>query len=213
MVERSPLALRLLVGLLPVVSLAGLLAELGAVAGLSPFWVELFSLSYEANLPTAYSSLLLFTSAGLLVLVGARARRLGVGSAAGFFVVAALMAYVSVDEAVELHEHLAYLYAGSGWLYFGWVVPGAAIVLGLALVLLPWVARLHPPTRRAFLVAAFVYVLGALVMELPLGYYTERHGDEGLGYGLIDWVEESLEMLGASLFVLAVHRELRRLGP
>ena len=41
-------------------------------------------------------------------------------------------------------------------------------------------------------------------MELPLGYWTERAGANNLTYALIDFVEESLELCGASLFVLAV---------
>jgi hypothetical protein len=45
-------------------------------------------------------------------------------------------------------------------------------------------------------------------MELPLGWWTERFGDDGLGYALIDWVEETLEMTGAAaaLLVLLRHR-------
>lgn len=208
-VDRPPLALLVLVGAMPVVSLLGLLAEIGLAHGLEPSVGEFFALSYEANLPTAYSSLLLATSALTLARVGWARRVRQLAGARGFFVLAVLMAYVSIDEAIELHESLARLYAGRGLLYFGWVVPGAAIVLGLALLLLPWLVRLPPATRRAFLIAASIYVFGALGMELPLGLYTERYGDQGLGYGLIDWVEESLEMLGASLFLLAVHRDLR----
>lgn len=210
-VVRPSRALRGLLALFPLVSLLGLLAELGAPRGLDAFWVELFSLSYEANLPTAYSATLLATSAALLGLHARDLRTARDRNALGFAALALLMLYVSIDEAVELHEHLASLYAGSGWLYFGWVVPGAIIVALLAGVFLPFVLRLSGSTRKAFLLAATVYVLGALGMELPLGYYTERYGDAGLGYGLIDWVEETLEMFGACLFVAAVDRERRAL--
>ena len=41
-------------------------------------------------------------------------------------------------------------------------------------------------------------------MELPLGYWTERHGNDNLVYALIDLVEESLELLGVSLFLVAL---------
>ncbi|MFO0630985.1 MAG: hypothetical protein U0325_35900 [Polyangiales bacterium] len=39
-----------------------------------------------------------------------------------------------------------------------------------------------------------------------LGWWTERYGDAGLGYAMIDWVEEMLELTGASLFLFAVLR-------
>ena len=45
---------------------------------------------------------------------------------------------------------------------------------------------------------------GALLMELPLGYWTEQYGTENFGYALIDWVEETLEMAGVSVFPLAL---------
>ena len=58
--------------------------------------------------------------------------------------------------------------------------------------------------RKRFLVAATVYVGGALGMELPLGYWTDLHGDENFVYSMIDLVEESMEMIGASLFLYAL---------
>ena len=50
---------------------------------------------------------------------------------------------------------------------------------------------------------------GALFLELPLGWWTERAGEHSLGYALIDWVEETMEMLGAALFLLSLIRYLR----
>ena len=44
-------------------------------------------------------------------------------------------------------------------------------------------------------------VSGALLMELPLGYWTDLEGTDNLTYGMIDLVEESLEIVGVSLFL------------
>ncbi len=46
-------------------------------------------------------------------------------------------------------------------------------------------------------------------MELPLGLWTDVHGDDNVGYALLDWTEETLELVGATLFVLALDRHLR----
>jgi hypothetical protein len=49
-------------------------------------------------------------------------------------------------------------------------------------------------------------------MELPLGWITENGGVDGLGYALVDWIEEAMEMVGASLALVALvaHRQEHR---
>jgi hypothetical protein len=163
------------------------------------------SLSYEANLPTWFSSSLL----------------LGCGVAAGmiaaarqpwhrhWWAICALATWMSIDEAAELHEHLGGHIGTSGVLYFDWVIPAAVVVVVLVLLFVPFIKALHPRTRMRLVIAGAVYVGGALLMELPLGWWTETRGSEGFGYALIDWVEESMEIVGAILAFVALlaHRE------
>jgi hypothetical protein len=111
---------------------------------------------------------------------------------------------MSLDEVIGLHEQLGPLLRLSGVLYFSWVVPAAAVVVTLAAVYLPFLGRLTPWARKRFVIAAIVYLTGAVLLELPLGYWTERHGNDNAVYALIDFVEESLEILGASLFLAAL---------
>ena len=158
------------------------------------------SLSYEANLPTWYSAGLLWTAAlGLGVCAAREPGR----DRAWWWGLAVVFALMSLDEAIELHEALGGAELG-GVLYFSWVVPGAALVaaFGLAYVRFWW--RLSPPARSRFAWAGAVYVGGALGMELPLGAWFEAHGDENLGYALLDWGEETLEIVGVSVFVHAI---------
>lgn len=166
--------------------------------------VELLSLSYEANLPTWYASGLLLACALLLSAVaidvaarGGRRRVHWIGLAVGFYV-------MSVDEAIELHEHLGGLFGGSGPLYFDWVIPAALIVAALAVLYLPFLRDLPPRRRRQFLIAGAVYLGGAVCVELPLGWWTEHAGTDNPTYAMIDWVEETLELAGASLFLIAL---------
>ena len=44
---------------------------------------------------------------------------------------------------------------------------------------------------------------GAMGVELVLSYWTDLYGSSNLGYALIDWVEETMEMCGAALFLSA----------
>ncbi len=195
------------VAALPSISALGLIAELAGARGRGEGLVPMFSLSYEQNLPTWYASGLLLLCARALTEVAS----LEAATRRGFGALACGFAYLSIDEAVEIHEHAGSLYAGSGLLYFGWVVPAAAVLVLVLAISLPFLRRLPRPTRRAFVLAGIVYVGGAVGMELPLGVYTERYGSETFGYGLIDWVEESLELVGAAMFLVAIRRHERRL--
>ena len=184
-----------------VVSGLGLSAELAKDA-LPPELVQHLSLSYEGNVPTWFSSSLLLAcaiAAGAVARDAARWRRHWWG-------VAIVFGYASMDEAAEIHEHLGGLVGTHGVLYFDWIIFAIAILIVLSFVYLRFVIALPRATRLGLIAAAVVYVGGAVGMELPLGWWTERFGNDGLGYALIDWVEETLEMIGASLALLALLR-------
>lgn len=181
-----------------VVSGAGLVVELAHAESV----VSLFSLSYEENVPTYFSAVLLFAcavAAGVIAVARPPFRLHWWG-------IAVVAAWISLDEAVELHEHLGGTFDTSGVLYFDWVIPATIIILALALIYVPFVRALAAPTRMRLVIAAAIYIGGALVMELPLGWWTESHGSDGLGYALIDWVEETMEMVGACLALVALVR-------
>ncbi len=186
---------------------AGLIVELAHTRSHRPVvetLVELLSLSYEANLPTWYASSLLLTCALLLTAIavdvaasGGRRRRHWIGLAIGFF-------YMSLDEAIELHEHLGGQFGGDGALYFDWVIPATVVVAAVGALYLPFLRDLPPRRRLQFVVAGAIYVGGAVGAELPLGWWTERAGADNAVYAIIDWVEESLELCGTTLFLLAL---------
>jgi hypothetical protein len=188
------------------VALAGLAAELlPRVWAGAPAWpTALLSLSYEGNLPTWYATVLLFGCGLLLELCALHARRAGAPHPRRWALLGWLFFYISLDEAVELHEHLGGLLELHGVLYFSWIVPAAIVVALLGVAYLPFVRDLPARTRRRFVLAGVLYVGGALFMELPLGWWTERAGEGSLGYALLDVVEESLELAGATLFLGAL---------
>lgn len=205
---------RALFGAGGVISVLGLFAEL--IHHLAPqiTWVILpfLSLSVEGNLPTWYSSALLL-GCGLLLLLNAAGVRQSAAPSTGYWrrwtLLGAIFLFMSLDEAVELHENLGRFADLHGVLHFSWVIPAGIIVLGLGLAYIPFLRHLPVPTARRFIVAGVLYVGGALFLELPLGWWTERAGEHSLGYALIDWVEETLEMLGSTLFLLALLRHYR----
>ena len=172
--------------------------------------LRLVSLSEEANLPTLYSACLLASCALLLSIVaagrrGQRHHRHWQGLALAF-------AYIAVDEFVSIHELLNQFIDLPGIFYFGWVIPAGIVVGILWIVYLPFVLALPVRTRLGFLIAGTAYVGGALGVELGLGYWSDLHGTENLGYGLIDALEETLEMVGASIMLYTLARVVAEEG-
>lgn len=186
---------------------AGLVVELvhaGSHAPAVEAAVELLSLSYEANVPTWYASSLLLTCALLLAVIAADVGARGGPHRARWIGLAIGFAVMSLDEAVQLHEHLGGLVGAGGLLYFDWVIPAAAVIAVLGAVYVPLLRDLPARRRRQVVVAAALYLGGAVAMELPLGWWTERAGGDNAVYALIDWTEETLELAGASVFALAL---------
>jgi hypothetical protein len=202
---------------LGAVALFLILASVGGVLAASlsdESWVDLIArrldVEREWSVPTAFSTLLLLFASLLLGLITA-VRRRQTGSpewhwailSIGFFAMAA-------DEALSFHEMLIQpgrrLLGGGdlGFLYFPWVVPGIALVLVLALFFWRFVLELPPRTRGAFLLAAAVYLGGAIGVEIVGARIVESHGPQSAGYVLLTTVEEGLEMAGILLFIRAL---------
>jgi hypothetical protein len=184
-----------------VVSGLGLAAEL-AKGSLPPELVQHLSLSYEGNVPTWFSSSLLLACA---IAAGTIARE-ATSWRRHWWGIAVVAGYLSMDEAAEIHEHLGGLFGTHGFLYFDWVLIAVPIVVVLFLVYLRFIIAQPSATRTSLIIAGIIYVGGAAGMDLPLGWWTEHFGNDGLGYALIDWVEETLEMIGATLALLTLVR-------
>lgn len=192
-----------------LLSAAGLVVELLHYRAPSPISDALLthlSLSYEGNVPTWFSSsvlLLCALAAGAIAGSPTSVQRRSWG------VVTVAFVWASLDEAAELHENLGGLFGTGGALYFDWVISAAVLLLALAIALWPWLRDLPRATRRRMILASLVYFGGALVMELPLGWWTDRVGQDSLGYAMIDWIEETMELAGAVLMLraLLLHRQ------
>ncbi len=185
--------------------LAGLLAEgwrfvLDERTPLSRF----FSLSCEQNAPTWYSSSLLLCCALQLGLIATRKQQAKAAFTVRWWVLAAAFLYISMDETVSLHESASTWFDFGGFLYYGWVIPASVIVAIMGVSYLPFLAHLPHRTRWQFVLAGAIYVGGAIGVEFPLGYWTDLTNSKNLIYGLIDLVQESMEILGITLFLCAL---------
>lgn len=172
------------------------------------------ALNAEYCLPAWYSSLLLISAAGLLALATASAARNGERYLFHWAVLAVMFVGLSADEATGVHEvAIEPLREGlglSGIFHFGWVLPGAVLVGLVGLAYIPFLLAQPGRTRLVFFAAGALYVGGALGMEMVGGYLLTLHGEQSLAYIVAFTVEESMEILGATLFVTGLMGHLKR---
>lgn len=167
----------------------------------------------EGNLPSLFNALLLLAPALLLGLIARAtppARRV---MRRGWGLLSLVFFYLSADEYLHLHEllmaPLRTLLQVDGFLHYAWVVPYAALGLGLLLVLLPFLRGLPARSRRAFLQAGALYLTGAMGLELVSGRLDVDLGVQNALVLPLTTLEEGLEMVGLTLFIGALLAYLR----
>ncbi|MCB0610368.1 MAG: peptidase M48 Ste24p [Lewinellaceae bacterium] len=168
---------------------------------------KFFDFNNEKGIPTLYSVLLLFSSALILFLVGLSKRKTG-DSPRYWYGLSFIFLFLSVDEFVEIHEHLigitARYFHTSGFLYFAWIIPYGLLFIVFSFLYLRFLLSLPRKVMWLFIAAGTIYVTGAIGFESVGGWYIEKHGEENAVYCLLYTCEELLEMLGIDLFIYAL---------
>ena len=167
--------------------------------------IPLFNVDEEGNIPTFFSTFLLLFAAVLLGVITILKKKQMDSYASYWTVLSFGLFFMAVDEASAMHEKLIYpirMLLGDGELgifTFAWVIPFILIICVLALFFVRFLLHLPPKTKLTFLVAAILYIGGAIGLELIEGLYTEAHGLD-FTYSMMTAIEESLEMAGIIIF-------------
>lgn len=175
-----------------------------------------FHLDLEGNIPTVFSTLLLFFIGVLCLLVYTHERNEG-GKDRFWLILALIFTFLAFDEGGQLHEKLINPFRGSmgnaegehGILYFAWVIPYGVICLVVGVVLFKSWLKLPAKTKYSFLISGMVYLTGAIGMELIGGVIVEDLGFADPLYAGIVTIEESIEILGILLFTYTLLDHLR----
>ncbi len=174
--------------------------------------VRLFKMAMEGNIPNWFASALLLTNAILLAIIG-----LATPSGKGTFrrhwiALAGMFLYISIDETAQLHEMLNSpmrdAFDLGGIFHYAWVIPASAIVAVLAVVYWPFLQALSARSRKLFVLAAMVYVGGALGTEFFVNRWVAHYGIDTM-YGTINIVQETMELSGLGIFLVALLGYLR----
>lgn len=172
--------------------------------------VSFFYVELELNAPAFFSTLLLLLAFLLLSVISVSKKKLRAGFRFEWSVLALGFLFMAFDETASIHERLIEpmrLIIGEqnlGVLYFAWVVPAIALVVCLAIFFLRFLLNLTTRTRNYFLLAAAMYLGGAVGLEMLEGWYSEINGRENFIYIAMTTFEETLEMTGTIVFIWAL---------
>jgi hypothetical protein len=171
--------------------------------------IPLIALDEEQNLPTYFSSGLWLACAlmSLAIAASEKANRKGY---VYWRILALISLYISIDEFVAFHEKVINArvrgpMATAKPFYVSWILVYAVAVVGVALTFGRFVLKLPSEIRRLVIIAGVAYVVAAMGFEEISGLYLESHGwNFGLGYGVITFFEETLEMVAIVTFLYAL---------
>lgn len=205
---KTDLAAKLLFATIALLSIASLTAlGLRFYGGFEYAYgmVPLISMDEEGNIPTYFSSLLHLTSAVLLFLITLGSRQDGHNATWKWAGLSLVFLFLSVDEASSIHELLTYpvreFLGAGGVLYFAWVVPAIILIVIFTFAYWPFLRTLPSEIFRGFILAAIVFLSGAIGMELVGGWIADTQGADTLQFFLATEVEEVLEMTGSVIFI------------
>jgi len=181
--------------------------------------MPLFALEMEGNLPTLFSAALLLSFSLLLALV-VRAKPEGEQGRLAWTGLAWLFAFLSLDEAAGLHERLVplgkILLSGEGPFEREWIFVYGVLLIPIGLLLVPLLRRLPAVTRRTWIVAAAVFLAGAVGLEALTGWYGIREAGSTPVRAFLNIAKEALEMAGVLIFLYGlldyIEREVGSLG-
>jgi hypothetical protein len=173
-----------------------------------------FDLDAENNVPSWWSSSLMLASAMVLFLFAKADDNRGLFHSKICLPLAVVFLLLSIDESASFHEALmnplrTVLGAG-GIFYYAWVVPAFLCLALFGLLILRSFLQLPGNVKFAFALAGTIYVSGALGMELFGGWLDYSGLRMETIYSLSIIVEETLEIIGLTLFLLALIRLAER---
>jgi hypothetical protein len=171
----------------------------------------LINLGHEGNIPTYFSALILLI-AGLLLAVIAKCKKNNADSYTIHWTILSIgFLYLSLDEAVLLHERLgrpareilesaqfvALLGASkTEILRRAWIIPATALVVLAGGYFARFVFHLPLRSRLLFLVAGTLYIGSVVGLELAGAYY-----QSDVTYSMFVTLEETGEMASILLFI------------
>jgi hypothetical protein len=172
-------------------------------------WLDLFNVDRELNFPTWYSALMIGFCAVLLKIIATGKKQQGDRYTKEWQLLSLIFAWLAIDEIVSIHEILIIPEVSQAlhlpwFLHSAWVIPGMIFVAWFARRYSKFVRHLPAKSRQHFILAACIYVGGALIMEMIGSHFAESLSQQNIIYALTTSIEECLEMTGIVMLIYAL---------
>ncbi|WP_414550346.1 hypothetical protein [Anabaena sp. CCY 0017] len=180
----------------------------------SKWFYEIFSLDEELNIPAWYSSFMLLSCSGLLAVITT------IKKTDKYFIywknLSLIFLFLSLDEAFSFHEILIIPALREAFnllpiFFHTWVIFGIPAVIFFIFKYFRFFLDLPKKIQKLFLLAATLYVSGALGMEMVSGLFRVYFGRLDIMTTIAILIEELLEMTGIVIFIYALLTYLRSL--
>jgi hypothetical protein len=130
---------------------------------------SLFDLGEEQSIPNVFSAVALVGASGAALFAAQCTREADIRLRGGWYLIAALLLFLGVDEGAGIHDRLSLNLPGKlqlhGVFYIGWVLPYLFVLAGCSIALLRVAVVLPSNTRRRLFIAALIYVASAMGLE------------------------------------------------
>lgn len=177
-----------------------------------PFF-KLTNFNTEKNLPSVFSGFLHFFASIFLAVVGFSAISIKT-SQVFWFTMSFIFLFLGLDEILRIHEtisgHTAMGHQNNNPFLYTWIIYyGSALILMGAFFFKP-LFQLPRKTLLNFILAGFIFILGAIGLENVAGQYIWTHQIDPEMVNVtpeifvLYSIEEFLEMFGVSFFILSI---------
>jgi len=169
--------------------------------------IALFDLGKEGNIPTMFSTLLLLYSSLLLAFIWFVRRERNEQDKNYWFWLSVIFLFLATDEFSSIHETignaLERVFDKDGMLWFPWKIPFGIGLIIFMIVYIKFLIQLPARTRNLFIISGFIFVMGAMNIELVEGFYKYIYKSPDFNYRVFEPLEELLEMIGSIIFIRA----------
>ncbi len=200
----------LFIGLLLVISINYITIFLfykGIITG--GFGYKMFSLltvDFENSLPTYFNALLILIAFFILAIIALHHKNMKSVLVYNWLLLTLAFLLLSLDENPSVHNFFVSVISSYGIrqkldFSYAWGMPFGAIGLLFIFFLIRFTTTLPKTIARGFVVSGVIYVSGAIFIGMYGTRILNIRGFQNIKYALVASYEESLEMIGLTLFI------------
>ncbi|MCW3119667.1 MAG: putative rane protein [Chitinophagaceae bacterium] len=176
-----------------------------------------FYLGTEKNLPSLFSALQLWFAAAILFILSAVKFSAKDKYRFHWAILGIVFLFLGYDEWKSMHEKLNnYLHDHfhfHGVFFLAWVIPACLFLVFLGIFFLRFLFALPVKTRRRIIIAAGIFLGGAVGLEMLESIFVEKNGgDIGIPVVAMIHLEEFMEMFGITYFIYALFEFMFEVG-